>query len=1145
MERALDRDDLKLALGKLPAIPTAPELQRLLADAELSLFTGAAEISETLERTGWYLHAVASTGAAHMPWVRRARAFRISAHILELAARRDRPVGERLELLFGAAIGYRRGGLDPNATAVFRQAYPHLDQAVSDGSPWRATLAVEAGLYLLSFCTEDSLRWLRARQAGFRRLRNETQVDALAGTMFGPAEHVVEACSALLRFLMFGDRRAFQQAQERLGRILGTDAEPASINEQWVAAHLRALSDELDAASIWTCLPPDVPDAARRALTTSPPVLTLWEPQRELLSPGRPIPSLLSPETKRAILSVPTSAGKTLVAQIMVLAELAGNDRSVCLVAPQRSLVREIRRALLPRVRALRKRLSLDLPDFLAEFAQELLDGERPDVEVMTPERFAAMLRTEPEAVLERYGLFLFDEAHLVGDVARGFILEGALSYLHWRTRETEHRIVLMSAALGNEATFHAWMDGEHAVPAFRSAWRGPRRLIAAFSTSVRWDAERHVPPLGRERLHRLVYPVDGVVSFTVPGAGARSYSTTEPIGELVTRPTPEGRARAKDARSTPHYVQVAALASFLEHAGPVLTITGTRRDAQRLAKALIDGREQRTSTRRARDAVAAMLDDAHPLVDMLARGVAYHHAGLPLDTLALIEDELRAGTLQHVVSTTTLTEGVNLPVHTVVLAETRWEHSDVHITGPRMLNALGRAGRAGIETEGWVVFAPSGEAPRDPERHLPDPEELEIRSQLSTESAVAAVQEFEGRRRAASDVLFAELPESLHAFTTFVWYVLACEEALGAVVEPAQLDEVIGTLFAARQIDGPALRRLQQFAHDVRSTYFASDPARRRAWARSGTRVASAQRLDELATTLAAHARTRDDRGEVGVALEILDGSGVLHELLALPDVSDDAWHFRATRHGNDVHVDLAQALTRWIGGQPLSVMADTLLGAVPDREWRLEQLVDRVSRGFGHAVSWMIAAVLEPTNALLAEQELAPVCPALALYVRFGVDSPIALRLITRALRSRDVAVRVARAAREAGVADEDVTDWLGALPVERWPGMFGARASDVLDLLDAISDPQVGLLRRLLENDRVELALSEELPVVPVRVVLSRATSDVPLVGLETLDGEQLLILPGEWQSDLRTVLATGVEVSAELSGPSTLTLQRSDV
>jgi len=468
VERALSRDDLRLALGELPEIPSPRELQRLLADAELSLFTGRPDIPDELVRTGWYLHAIASTGGERIDWPRRERAFRVSAHILELAGRSDRPAAERLDCVFGSELGYRRGGLDPNAMAVFRSAAPLLDEIADDTAPWRATLAVEAAVYLLSFRTFETFAWLTERRAGFAQLRRETELDDLAGTMFGPAEHIVEACQGLLRFLIFGDRSPFRSAQRRLRRLVGPGAEPATVNERWVAAHLLALSDELDAASIWTCLPPDVPTAARRALTsTFPPVLTLWEPQRELLAAGGDATALLASDTKRAILSVPTSAGKTLVAQILVLAELARTDQCVCLIAPQRSLVREIRRALLPRVRALRKSLSPDLPDFLADFAADVLDEDPPDVDVMTPERFAAMLRTDPKGVLDRYGLLIFDEAHLVGDPGRGFTLEGALTYLHWRTQDTAHRIVLMSAAIGNEAAFQAWLRTDQPVTPF------------------------------------------------------------------------------------------------------------------------------------------------------------------------------------------------------------------------------------------------------------------------------------------------------------------------------------------------------------------------------------------------------------------------------------------------------------------------------------------------------------------------------------------------------------------------------------------------------------------------------------------------------------------------------------------------------
>lgn len=1131
MDRALNRSDLEEALGNLPATPSAETLQGLLADAELALFSAAGEISDELVRAGWYLHAVGSQAGDQVEWSRRERAFRVSAHILELASR-TASGRRRLELIFGSQLGYRRGGLDPNAAALFGQARGLLDDLDEGSAPWRETLAIEAAIFLLGFRTQDAFAWIRARRAGFARLRREAQLDDLAGTLFGPAEQIVEACNEILRFLIFGDSAAYVEACRRLERLLQGDGDPATIDELWVAAHLLSVAQDFETASVWTCLPADVPAAARRALTaTSPPVLTLWPPQRALLGGPGARADLLSPTTRRAVLSVPTSAGKTLVAQILVLNELARNDLSVCLVAPQRSLVREIRRSLLPRVRALRKNLSPDLPDFLSSFATELLLGDPPDVDVMTPERFAALLRADPDDVLNRYGLFVFDEAHLVGDVGRGFTLEGALTYLHWKTRETDHRIILMSAAIGNESTFREWLGDGGAAEVVRSEWRGPRRLSAAYSTEVDWGAEQLVAPIGRERLYRLVYPLSGMISFSVPGAGIQSYVTTEPIGELVFRSSPTGvRGTKEDRRSSRHYEHVAALCAIVEHAGPVLTVTGTRPDAQRLATALAESRDVERGLRRTRDAIAAMLDPQHVLVRVIDRGVAFHHAGLPLEVLAILEDELRAGRLPHLVSTTTLTEGVNLPVHTVVLAETRWEDSEVHLSGPRMLNALGRAGRAGIETEGWVIFAPSGEAPNDPALHLPNPEDLAITSTLAVEGSVAALVDFEDRRTTASDAVFSDLPETLDSFTSFVWYVLACEELLGSVVSVTELDDAVEALLGARQMDADALQRLKRYARDVRTTFRGTNASSRRAWARTGSSVRSARALDVLSQSLTRAARGRPNRGEPGTAIDLLSETGVLAAALQLPDVPDNAWEFRVSPRGDELQVDLGEALRQWIAGRSLAEMADGLLGAVPEPEWRIEQLVDRVSRGFGHAVSWMSAALLERTNQRLAELELEPICPNLPLYIKFGVDSPAALRLVTQGVRNRDVAVRVQRAAAEAGIAADVVEGWLSSLPITEWAQKFGARPADILDLLDVIRQGDADLLRRLLDGDDVEIDLGVSVPDGALSLELDES-GDVPIVGVRASDPADWTALGNQWQGDLRTVLATGVAISVE--------------
>ncbi len=80
----------------------------------------------------------------------------------------------------------------------------------------------------------------------------------------------------------------------------------------------------------------------------------------------------------------------------------------------------------------------------------ESLRANESDVEVMTPERLAHLLRHDAPDVLGRFGLLIFDEAQLVQEPGRGFTLESTIALLHHLTRQSNHRVVLLSAALGN-----------------------------------------------------------------------------------------------------------------------------------------------------------------------------------------------------------------------------------------------------------------------------------------------------------------------------------------------------------------------------------------------------------------------------------------------------------------------------------------------------------------------------------------------------------------------------------------------------------------------------------------------------------------------------------------------------------------------
>ena len=220
-------------------------------------------------------------------------------------------------------------------------------------------------------------------------------------------------------------------------------------------------------------LPPDLPAAVKQAFTLDQqPILTLWPPQRSLVAD--PTLSPLDPATSRLLVSVPTSAGKTLLAQLIICAHTVRDHRDVCYVTPLRSLGREMRQGLRPRLRYLGRRLGADLPDgFGAQdlFGDDATDGadetgQLQQVEVMTPERLMNALRQDPQGVLSRFSLFIIDEVHLIAESGgRGLLLEGLLSLLD----ASGARLILLSGVMGNAASLAAWtaagVDGGSGFP--------------------------------------------------------------------------------------------------------------------------------------------------------------------------------------------------------------------------------------------------------------------------------------------------------------------------------------------------------------------------------------------------------------------------------------------------------------------------------------------------------------------------------------------------------------------------------------------------------------------------------------------------------------------------------------------------------
>ncbi|MEV4199633.1 DEAD/DEAH box helicase [Micromonospora globbae] len=1145
MERALDLEVLTAALGGRTNLPTAGELQQLMAQMEVQLFLRTSDVPEQLLDSAWYLHGIASVAEARDRYTpqRQRQAFLVSAHIFDLALNQPNwSRAERLSFGFAAAIGYRRGGRDPNATAIMNRLRddiaiepPLLDHI--------ETLSLEAGLAFLGFETRTLFQWFNAWRRQLDAITAASELPDLSTTIFGPTHLTVLGADDLLAYFARGNTRRLQRGRERLTRVAIGAAGPDDLNSRWVAAHLLNFSGEAEAGSLWNprLVPPDVPQLVRHAFTLGrPPVLTLWEPQRELLAGPR---SPLNPDVRRMVLAVPTSGGKTLIGQLLSVEQLARTDRSICYVVPTRSLGREVRRAMADRLRMLERETPPEPSDFpsLEDLFDSVGNVDDPEVEVMTPERLAHLLRHDALGVLNRFGMFIFDEAQLLKESGRGFVLESSIAIIDHLTRDTEHRIVLISAAMGNAGAVAQWLSPDGQSLRYESQWRGPRRLHAAFTTTAQWGTTQvEENPRAKAWPYRLITDLTGLIRLRMANGQTSKLFMNNTGWQLVRKSTSSARQQyglQKDSsRSTEQYRIASDMITALGHAGSVLVVANTRRLAQTLARGIADVLDEYPPAAPLVDFVRLQLGNDHPLVGVLRHGVGFHHAGLPIEVLEALEGAVRDDTLPFLTCTSTLTEGVNLPVRTVVIYDQQYagQPESARLRGARLVNAMGRAGRAGKETEGWIVLVRAAE-PTEQDFHdlNPDADELAVTSCMTTEEAIEAFVQFEGAQRANAGAMFEASGTVVDDFISFVWTFLAIEEERG--IDPAALDIAVIVDSTLAALQSPAGReRLLAAAASVRTIYARTDPQARTRWRRTGTSVGTARSLDRMGRRLAdrlvelSNAQELGDLNDPQYAARLL--RRYIGRLLEFPEAPK--WEFRRSRQGSAIDVAVDDLLTQWLGGVSLPEMAEEFLDAASNPAWRIEQMVDVVTTHFEHYLSWTLGALVELTNLRLIEVESElRVCPDLGAYVRYGVAAPAALVLMRSSIRSRRLANAVSqRLPVDVEPTAESLRSWLGGQGVGEWRTQYGATASELLDLLDFTRLRRRSLLKALLESGRIQVDLVGPIGSIGGRLTLEPKRgepSPAPLC-IYAQDEEVAVTAPRD-HADLDAILNTGLDIA----------------
>ena len=377
------------------------------------------------------------------------------------------------------------------------------------------------------------------------------------------------------------------------------------------------------------------------------------------------------------VVSAPTGSGKTLVGEYAIYRALA-HGQKVFYTTPLKALSNQ------------------KLRDFREQFGDEnvgLLTGDlsvnrEASIVVMTTEIFRNMLYAEADEhddPLADVEAVVLDECHYMNDSQRGTVWEESIIHC-----PPPVQLVALSATVANAGQLTDWIEKVH----------GPTTLIVSDHRPVplqfSFCSAKGLHPLLNEAGTGL-HPNCKV--WRAPKGQKRKGRSNKP-------PQPE---------APPISFVVAQMAQ--RDMLPAIYFIFSRRNCDKSvrdlgAQCLVTQDEQaRIQARLAAYSAAnpeAVRDGIH--ADALLRGIAAHHAGVLPAWKELIEELFQQGLVKVVFATETLAAGINMPARSTVIASLskRTERGHRPLMGSEFLQMAGRAGRRGLDSQGYVVTVQS-----------------------------------------------------------------------------------------------------------------------------------------------------------------------------------------------------------------------------------------------------------------------------------------------------------------------------------------------------------------------------------------------------------------------------------------------------
>ncbi len=402
-------------------------------------------------------------------------------------------------------------------------------------------------------------------------------------------------------------------------------------------------------------------------------IYELWKSQRKCID------SIIN-FGKNHIFLMPTSSGKTLIAEIQSIYHIYNKNKKILYICPTKALVNQIyfdHRIRFSKVGINSLRITgsyestSEIDNFLFKTSNFI---------IMTPEKLDMFWRNVGNDFLNQFSLVIFDEFQLIEDVNRGLKYELLISKIKSSIESDNLDITLTFLS--------ACVPDSSISPLLK--WLGSNKTI---EVSVKWRPTRTIEgilfdDLYDDKIHAIVFP-----------------NLKRNIKDIFLKK----KLRTFDEK----------ILYFLKYLGafkPIMIFYENKPGCERIIKKIYNEKEdfglfkiEDPFVLNQLDIIESELGFESNLIKYLEYGLAFHHSGLPEEVRYLIEFLINGGYIKIFACTTTFAEGVNFPVQAIIFHTLNMYDEDRGLTdlmSHRLYeNIIGRAGRALKFSEGLILI--------------------------------------------------------------------------------------------------------------------------------------------------------------------------------------------------------------------------------------------------------------------------------------------------------------------------------------------------------------------------------------------------------------------------------------------------------